>query len=194
VSFSPLPLLFHSPYPSPSLCAPFFLCAPIGDARGLTLALASAAVRACGSTASRPRPGGGRAPRPFLAMPSLVASRAPPCGPAPCPGGGPRPHALPRQPLCVPGRGLACPQRAQHVPAHATVVARRLTFRLIHFKFSLVNVLRRALHRATIPLNFRFINVWRRASSRATFRFKFSLDGACCHALHCVTLDVIFYN
>jgi hypothetical protein len=105
------------------------------------------------------------------------------------------------------------PPCAPLFPAHATVVARRLTFGLIHFKFSLVNMLRhalcrtiihlkfifinemrRALRRATIHLNFRLINVWRRASSRATFRFKFSLDGACCRALHRATLDVIFYN
>jgi hypothetical protein len=178
--------------------------------------------RSCPAPCTRPR----RLARPCGRAPLLGPRRAPAVArisPRPC---------TPWQPLRVPQHGLACPRcgsrapmasraparltfprRVQHVPTRATVVARRLTFGLIHFKFSLVDVLRRTLHRAmthlkftfihelrralrrlTIHLNFRLINVCRRASSHATFRFKFSLDGACCRALHHTTLDVIFYN
>jgi hypothetical protein len=55
-----------------------------------------------------------------------------------------------------------------------------------------INVLRRALRRATVHFNFRLINVWRRASSHATFCFKFSLDDVYRRALRRMTLDVIF--
>jgi hypothetical protein len=55
-----------------------------------------------------------------------------------------------------------------------------------------INVLCRALRRATTHFNFRLFNVWRRAPSRATFHFKFSLDDVCRRALHRVTLDAIF--
>jgi hypothetical protein len=102
-------------------------------------------------------------------------------------------------------RGLACPRRGLTRPGTRNVFPRaqpqcvlRSIFSLISFRFSLMNVLRRtlrratihfkfifinelccALRRATIRLNFRLFNVWRRASSRATFRFKFNLDGVC---------------
>jgi hypothetical protein len=117
---------------------------------------------------------------------------------------------------CPSGRALSpgvarVPRRASCIPTRLTVVARCLTFDLTHFKFSLVNMLRRALRRATIHFkftfihvlhralrratihfNFRLFNVWRRASSRATFCFKFRLDDVCRRALRRVTLDVIF--
>jgi hypothetical protein len=48
---------------------------------------------------------------------------------------------------------FACPRHAQRALARATVVAFRLTFVLIYFNFSLVDVLRRALRRATVLLN-----------------------------------------
>jgi hypothetical protein len=49
-----------------------------------------------------------------------------------------------------------------------TVVALLLTLVLIHFNFSLVDVLRRALRRATVHSKFVFINMLRRALRRAT--------------------------
>jgi hypothetical protein len=52
-----------------------------------------------------------------------------------------------------------------------------------------IDVLRRALHRATIHLNSRLFNVWRRASSRVMFRFKFSLDDICCCVFRRTTLN-----
>jgi hypothetical protein len=68
--------------------------------------------------------------------------------------------------------------------------------RFVAWRISLVsnsiNVLRRALRRATIHFNFKLINVWRRASSRATFLFKFGLDDVCRRALRRTTVDVIF--
>jgi hypothetical protein len=45
----------------------------------------------------------------------------------------------------------------------ATVVALRLTLVLIYFNFGLVDVLRRALHRATVHSKFVFINMLRGA-------------------------------
>jgi hypothetical protein len=48
---------------------------------------------------------------------------------------------------------FACPRHAQRALARATVVAFCLTFVLIYFNFSLVDVLRRALRRATVLLN-----------------------------------------
>jgi hypothetical protein len=106
---------------------------------------------------------------------------------------------------------LACPRRVPRIPTRVTVVVLCLTFGLfnfkfglvdvlrralrratIHFKFTFIHVLRRTLRRATIHFNFRLFNVWRRASSRATFRFKFSLDDVCPRALRRATLDVIF--
>jgi hypothetical protein len=50
----------------------------------------------------------------------------------------------------------------------ATVVALRLTLVLIYFNFSLVDVLRRALRRATVHSKFVFINMLCRALRRAT--------------------------
>jgi hypothetical protein len=66
-------------------------------------------------------------------------------------------------------------QRAPPRPAcpheRTTIVARRLNFSLISFKFGLINVLRRALRRAMIYLKFRFISVLRRAMMYFNFRF-----------------------
>jgi hypothetical protein len=56
-----------------------------------------------------------------------------------------------------------------------------------------INVLRRALRRATIHFKFGLFNVLlRRASNRATFHFKFSLGDVYRCALRRTTLDVIF--
>jgi hypothetical protein len=63
---------------------------------------------------------------------------------------------------------------------------------MIHFKFTFIHVLLRALRRATIHLNSRLFNVWCRSSSRVTFRFKFCLDDVYSRALRRTTLDVIF--
>jgi hypothetical protein len=75
----------------------------------------------------------------------------------PCPS--PRPGLVPRAPA-----RFACPRHAQRALVRATVVALRLTLVLIHFNCCLVNVLRRALRRATVHSNFIFINVLRRAT------------------------------
>jgi hypothetical protein len=50
----------------------------------------------------------------------------------------------------------------------ATVVALRLTLVVIYFNFGLVDVLGRALRRATVHSKFVFINMLRRALRRAT--------------------------
>jgi hypothetical protein len=50
----------------------------------------------------------------------------------------------------------------------ATIVALRLTLVLIYFNFSLVDVLHRALHRATVHSKFVFINMLCRALCRVT--------------------------
>jgi hypothetical protein len=55
------------------------------------------------------------------------------------------------------------------------VLCRALPRAAIYFKFTFISVLRRVLRRATVYLNFILFNVWHRASSRTTFRFKFSL-------------------
>jgi hypothetical protein len=72
------------------------------------------------------------------------------------------------------------------------VLHRALRRATIHFKFTFTHVLCRTLCRVTIHFNFGLFNVWHRASSRATFRFKFSLDDICCRALCRATVDVIF--
>jgi hypothetical protein len=83
------------------------------------------------------RPGG---PAPWCLVPrwpcAPVVSR--PDGRALSPGAAVRPRVASR-----------APDAASRVPSHATVVARCLIFDLIHFKFSLVNMLRHAFHRAT---------------------------------------------
>jgi hypothetical protein len=66
------------------------------------------------------------------------------------------------------------------------VLCRALYRATIHFKFIFIN----KLCRATIRLNFRLFNVWHRASSRATFHFKFNLDGVCRCVFRCATLNV----
>jgi hypothetical protein len=67
-----------------------------------------------------------------------------------------------------------------------TVVVRRSTLSLIHFNFSLVDVLRRA----TIHSKFIFINELCRALRRATFRFKFSSVDVYRRAFRRATLNV----
>jgi hypothetical protein len=104
----------------------------------------------------------------------------------------PRPARLraPRPRALVPRRGLACPLRAQHVRACDCSCA-VFDFQFNPFlNFSLVDVLRRALRRATIHFNFIFINELCRAFCCATFRFKFSSVDVCRHAFHRATLNV----
>jgi hypothetical protein len=139
-------------------------------------------------------------PRLVLRWPAPLRAHAPaaprparqraPVARAPCPRG---PAYAPRQPLRVPRRRLACSWRAQRVPTHVTLVARRSTLSLIYFNFSLVDVLHRALRRATIHSKFIFINELCRALRRATFHFKFSSVDVCRRAFRRVTLNV-FYN
>jgi hypothetical protein len=112
-------------------------------------------------------------PRAVLAAPSRAlpgSALARPC-PRPCPC----PAALaPR----APGR-LACPRRAQRALARTTVVARRSTLSLIHFNFSLVDVLRHALCRATIHFKFILINVLCHALRHVRFNLSSSLLMIC---------------
>jgi hypothetical protein len=91
----------------------------------------------------------------------------------------------------VPAR-FACPRHAQHALARATVVALRLTLVLIHFNCCLVDVLRRALCRATVHSNFIFINVLRRALRRATILFKFIFINVLRRALRRATILLIY--
>jgi hypothetical protein len=93
---------------------------------------------------------------------------------------------------CTPQRlaPRAARRLAPRDPSLATVVARRSTFSLIHFNFSLVVVLCSALRRATIHFKSIFINELCRALCRATFLFKFSSDDVCRRAFRRATLNV----
>jgi hypothetical protein len=75
----------------------------------------------------------------------------------------------------VPRRGLACPGARRAFPRARPSRARHLNFGLINFKFSLVDVLRRVLRRATVYFKFTFINELRRALRRATIHLNFRL-------------------
>jgi hypothetical protein len=83
---------------------------------------------------------------------------------------------------------LVCPWRAQRALARTTIVVRRSTLSLIHFNFSLVDVLRRVLRRATIHFKFILINVLR----RATIHFKFIIINVLCRALCRATIQFKF--
>jgi hypothetical protein len=120
----PPPSSFLSPFPSPSLRAPFFLFFYLRARVGGPAPWRPRALQPCASAAPRHRAPRGRASRPG--------------GRALSPGAAARPRTASR-----------APDSASRVPAHATLVVRCLFFDLIHFKFSLVNVLRRALRRAT---------------------------------------------
>jgi hypothetical protein len=72
----------------------------------------------------------------------------------------------------------------QRALARATVVAQCSTLVLIHFNFSLVDVLHCALRHATVYSKFVFINVLR----RATIYFKFIFIKALHRALRCATI------
>jgi hypothetical protein len=100
----------------------------------------------------------------------------------------PRPPRLASWRPCAPAWPRV-PRRAQRVRTPDCVV-RRLTFSLIHFNFSLVDVLHRALHRTMIHFRFIFINELCRALRRATFHFKFSSTGVCRRAFRRATLNV----
>jgi hypothetical protein len=108
----------------------------------------------------------------------LSAPRAPPwTRPCPSPGGPRAPRAcMARVPRCT-----------QHALARTTVVARRSTLSLIHFNFSLVDVLRRALRRAMIHFKFILINVLCHVLRRATIQFKFIFVNDLCRALRRAT-------
>jgi hypothetical protein len=132
-----------SPLPLPlSLLLPLPFLLPCAPPCFPLHGLGPPAARPC-SPAARPRPLGGTAQPPSPAR-GLGPARSP------CPGSvAPRglPSAFPR----------VQPQRA-----------RRSNFSLLSFEFSLRNMLRRALRRATNEFNFRFISVVRPALCRAT--------------------------
>jgi hypothetical protein len=116
-------------------------------------------LRGLGSLAARSLAPRGVAPGPGSARPLPVAAWRP----APHGSAAPALTLEAAQPLAArPACSRVQPQRA-----------RGLNFSLISFKFSLINVLRRALRRATIYFKFRFINVLRRALRCATIYFKF---------------------
>jgi hypothetical protein len=99
---------------------------------------------------------------------------------ASCPG-----SRAPWQPSRVPHRGLVCPRRARNYSCAA------FDFQLYpFFNFSLVDVLCRALRRATIQFKFIFVNDLCRALRRATFRFKFSSVDVCRRAFRRATPNV----
>jgi hypothetical protein len=116
-----------------------------------------------------PLPGGPPRRDPASSRPA-PPQRAPPCASPRTGGRAPvaTPRSRPRPPLpepvpwqlrapractvCVPSARAACSRACD-------VVALRSTLVLIHFNFSLVDVLRRALHRATVHSKFVFINV-----------------------------------
>jgi hypothetical protein len=100
----------------------------------------------------RARPPGGCALRPGGSRP-LAGPAHLPMAPRRAPVAARAPRA-PGSPCASPWRDLTWLRRAKRVPTYATVVAQRLTFGLIHFKLGIVNVLRRALRRATIHLKF----------------------------------------
>jgi hypothetical protein len=95
-------------------------------------------------------------PRPPLTVPCFgeLGARAP-SRPRPTPAS-PSAAPLPRRLASRAPARLACPRHAQHTLAHATVVALRLTLVLILFNFCLVDMLRRALRRATVRSNFMY--------------------------------------
>jgi hypothetical protein len=68
----------------------------------------------------------------------------------------------------------------------------RFVEQLINLISDSINMLHRALRRATIHFNFKLFNARCRASSRMTVRFIFSLDDVCRRALCRASFDVIF--
>jgi hypothetical protein len=141
VSSPPLSLsLSLFPYPSPF----FFPAPPAARSRAPCVPRRAPHPLPGGSPVPwRPRAPGPVAPRP---LPRWLARALEAPRPAPW-------YLEPLQPCapavsCLGDRALS-PDVASRVPAHTTVVARHLIFYLIHLKFSLVNVLRRELRRAT---------------------------------------------
>jgi hypothetical protein len=140
VASLPAPLAPHTPAPSH---APRWLARPGRALPGGSPAPAVPPPRWRVPSRWPCRPGRARAvlATPMRALPGRALAY--PC-PHPCPcSGGPRAPAVSR-----PMR-----RRAQRALARATVVVRCLILSLIHFNFSLVNVLCRTLCRATIHLN-----------------------------------------
>jgi hypothetical protein len=146
--------------------------------------------------------------RHFRARPRVAPAQPHPGGARPVPGAAACPRHDSRG-LACPRHGLARPGTRSAFPRAQLQCTRRSIFSLISFEFSLINVLRctlrratihfkfifinelcRALRRAMIRLNFRLFNVWRRASSCTMFRCKFSLDDICRRAFRCATLNV----
>jgi hypothetical protein len=107
--------------------------------------------------------------------------------PQPCPRAS-LPEPVPRWPraprVCmvrVPLARVACSRACD-------VVALRSTLILIHFNFSLVEVLRCALRRAMVHSEFIFINVLRRVLRHAMILFKFIFIKVLCRALRRATI------
>jgi hypothetical protein len=163
------------------------LPSPASSPRGLPVC-APSALRA----RSQPRPW----PRPPRRL--TCPGRAPPLGSRAVPAA-PRAlparaltHPCPRSRPCPGGPRAPCACTARVPPARATVVARHSNLSLINFNFSLVNVLRRALCRATIHFKFIFINVLHHAPRRTTIQFKFIFVNDLCRTLRRATVRFKF--
>jgi hypothetical protein len=116
-------------------------------------------------------PRAARGPVPPLAPPTPAARLPVPLarGPsAPARGLSPRLSTPAPRAAWSSARPLASGNTAPRGLPNAFPRARRSKFSLIGFEFSLMNVLRRALRRATNEFNFRFISVVRRALRRVT--------------------------
>jgi hypothetical protein len=182
-----IPVVSSPPPPSLSLPFLFFLLSPT---RAPSLDhVPRALTRSCPT------------PPPLAAPPSASPSHALLAAPPACLLGRARtaslarPRATVMPPSCVPSRHAPLPRSMAVVPwprapwprypcrapsrralGHTGSSSKqRLNFSSISFKFSLMNMLRRALHRATNEFNFRFISVLHRATSWVNFGYL-----ACC--------------
>jgi hypothetical protein len=103
-----------------------------------------------------------------LAAPWPCYGRAPSAArPGPRPRA-PLPEPVPRRPRAPRACTVRVPSARAACSRAATVATLRLTLVLIHFNFSLVDVLRRALRRTKVRSKFVCIKVLRRALRRAT--------------------------
>jgi hypothetical protein len=177
------------PSPSPS-CSPRGLPAR-APARRPLVAPPRATPRprppCCLSGLPRPRPA---SPSPHPAAPRPRAPVAPlrararrrrldptPARPFPAepPPASPCSPAVPRRPRTTRACTVPVPSARAACSCACDVVALRSTLILIHFNSSLVDVLCRALRRATVHSKFVFINVLRRELRRATILFNLYL-------------------
>jgi hypothetical protein len=191
-----------SPSPCPPAARPrapasLAACAlPTSHARPRAPTARAPPWRPCAPSVARPRPGGlvpcGPA-RPLRLAPTPVsrASGRVPRRPHSARSAPARPRAsrpdsrAPWWPCRVLRRGLACPRRARNCSCTA------FDFQLYpFFNFSLVDVLCRALRRATIQFKFILVNDRCRALRRVTFRFKFSSVDVCRRAFRLAMLNV----